>query len=1261
MKAVDISISNRIAVMVLALILVIGGSVAYFTIPKESNPDVDIPIYVITTIYPGIGPSDMESLVTQPIERELQGIEGIDEISSTTQESLSLIVVEFDLDTDRIQASQEVREQVDMARPELPDDVEEPIINEIDLDDFPIMTVNLSADYDLSRLTELAEDLEDELETLRGVREVDLIGGLEREVQVNVDLQRYLSYGISFQQMIGAIQGQNLTIPGGTVDVDMMEYLLRVSGEFDDPSEIEDLIVHTPVNPETGERAAPVYMRDLADVIFGFADRESYATLKAFEVENANDGESRRIPMEEAEMNEVVSLDIIQRSGANILETTDEVKQMMAEYDLPAGTQVTITGDQSENVRDLISDLENSIISGMMFVILVLVFFLGLRNALLVGTAVPLAILVGFIVLMVAGYTVNFIILFSLIVALGLLVDNSIVVVENIYRYREMGYERFEAAKLATSEVGYALISATLTLIAAFAPLLLWPGIIGQFMSYLPITLIIVLSSSLFIALIIYPVLTGYFVRLESEPKKQISIWAKVFSYGLLALGALMIGIANPITLLAFGLIAAFFILTYIYIVKPVSNWFTLRGLPRFIESYKRFLRQMLQRDYSVKLAFWRNAFSMVSFTFGVLLCILGLTISGMAEYSGLVLTIPGVILLGLGILGIIIHTIEAIFQGGSVSVKGGVIAGLVIGSILGIVYLVGRDITLNEIGAIMLFPAGVILIGLLGMLRRSQKPLIITDNRARLVNLSFGALIAIIGMFVVAPSGVTFFPDTDPNQIRVNIEGPIGMNLDATNSVAKRMQEDVDQLLMDYPQAYDGVENILLNTGVALQQGGTPNPNEARITMNMVDYGDRTEPSSVTLNRIRELLQDIPDIFVQVEKEDMGPPTGLPVEIEISGPDFNQIVSITEDIRNQLLNAVDTGEINGLTDLRDNVSGGIPEYEIKIDSERANQYGLSLSEVAQTISVAYEGVDASEWRDGEDEYDIRVRLQEEDRMELESLKNLTINTPENQIPLASIADFEDREGLGVITRMDLARTATIEGDAALGYSGPEVFGQVQDYLDDYELPAGYEIAYVGEAQDQEESFEFLSIALGISFALIFLIILTKFNNINVPFIIVTAVGLSLIGVLLGLTLSRTMFGAMTFVGIISLAGIVCINNIVLVDYIRLMLEKGKNNVDAIVEAGSIRFRPVLLTATTTILGLVPLTFGINIDFVGFLTEFDPDFQLGTENTEFWGPMGITIISGLIFATFLTLVIVPVIYSVMDSFANRLGKIWKGE
>lgn len=1260
MKAVDISIKNRIAVIVLAIILVIGGAVAYVTIPKESAPDINIPIYTITTIYPGIGPTDMESLVTQPIERELQGIEGIDEIRSTTLESLSLVVVEFDLDVDPIVASQEVREQVDLARPDLPDDVEEPIVNEIDIDDFPIMTINLSADYDLARLSELADDLQDELEGTRGVREANLVGDLEREVEVNVDLERYLSYGIPFEQMIGAIQAENVTIPGGTVDVDYLEYVLRLTGEFDDPSEIEDLVVHTPIDPETGDRAAPVYMRDLADIRFGFVDRENYSTLKSFQTEE-NDGEISRIPLKEAELNEVVSLDIIQRSGGNILETTDEVIEVMEDYQLPAGTQVTITGDQSEEVETLISDLENSVISGMLFVVVVLVFFLGLRNAILVGTAVPLAILVGFIILTIMGYTVNFIILFSLIVALGLLVDNSVVVVENIYRYREMGYERFEAAKLATSEVGYALIAATATLISAFAPLLLWPGIPGQFMGYLPTTLIIVLSASLFIALFIYPVLTGYLVRLDTETPKPVGVWAKRFAYGILVLGALMIGLGNPVSLLSIGVAVAFFVLTYKFFVKPVSRWFTSRALPKIINKYKSFLRGMLERDYTGRFAFWRNAFSMISFTTGVLMLALGGAVSGLSQAPGLVLLIPGGILLGLGILGIVIHTIEAIFTGGKRSVIAGVGIGVVIAFILGIAYVAGRPLSIDQFTGIMLFPVAIVVIGLLGMLRRSNNPLLLTDNRARLVNLSFGMLFAIFAMSVIAPTGVSFFPDTDPNQIRVNMEGPIGMNLESTNRIAHDVESNIDQMLDQYPEAYDGVKNILVNAGVNLDQFGPPNANEARITMNMVDFEDRSESSSVTLNRIRELVQNIPDLFVQVEKQEMGPPTGLPVELEISGPDFTQVVRITEDIHQQLMNAVDTGEISGLVDLRDNVTGGLPEYEVLIDSERANQFGLTLTDIAQTVRASYEGIEAGKWRDGDDEYDIRVRLQEEDRQDLESLKNLTVNTGQAQIPLTSVADFEEREGLGLITRVDLDRTATIEGDAGLGFSGAEVREQVEDFLADYDMPAGYEMQFAGEAEEMEESFNFLSLALGISFALIFLVILTKFNQINVPFIIVTAVGLSLIGVLLGLTLSRTEFSVMAFVGVISLAGIVCINNIVLVDYIKQMLERGKSTTDAIVEAGAIRFRPVLLTASTTILGLVPLTFGINVDFVGFLMEFDPDFQLGTENMQFWGPMGITIISGLIFATFLTLVIVPVIYSVMDSFAERLRKVWRGE
>lgn len=1258
MKLTEITLKNRTAIIVLTAILVVAGAYSYSSIPKESNPSIEIPIFIVNTIYPGISPADMESLVTQPIERELQGINGVKDIRSNTTESFSSVIVEFDLDVPVSVASQRVRERVDLARTNLPPDAEEPFIIEIDLDDFPIMTVNLAADYPLSRLTEVAERLEEEIETISGIRDVEIVGNVGREVQVNVNLNALNGYGVSFGQLVNAIQGQNLTIPGGTVDVDMMSYLIRVSGEFKDPAEIENLVVSRPMG-EGPTGPGLVYMRDVAEVLFGFKDRESFARLRSYKVEE--NGVKIDLPDEAIQDYQVISLNVKKRPGVNILDTANDVKEIIENFAFPSDTRVVIAGDASEQVVDLISNLENSIISGMLFVILVLVFFLGVRNALLVGTAVPLSILVGFIVLISLGYSANFIILFSLIIALGLLVDNSIVVVENIYRFREMGYGKFEAAKLATDEVGYALIAATSTLLAAFIPMTFWPGIIGQFMGYLPLTLIIVLLCSLFVALVLYPVLTAYLVKLDGEESKPIPGFIKGTGVGLLIFLAVAIGVANLTTLAVTLLIATFLFVSYRYFIKPLSIIFTEKTLPKVLKFYKVMLRTFLKRDYRAKYAMLRNTLALGSLALALVLAILGGVVALFSPAS-VVLFVAAGVSFAIGFIMTIVHFLEAIFRGGKISIILGILLGLFNAGILLIVSF-SLTISLTVWSVLLAVPAILVIIGALGLLRSSDKHLILTDNRALMLNSVIGTLFAIFAIFSVAPTGVEFFPQTDPNNIIIELEGPIGMNVNASNKIAKDVQNKIYALIDSDPNVRANVESVQTNVGVAGDPffgGGGQSPELSRLTLNLVDFGDRVEPSMITISKIREVVRDIPDVIISIDGEQLGPPTGAPVNIEVSGDEFDEIVRITREVTQLLVEASVNERIPGLVDVRNNVSGDIPEYRIVVDYEKASRLGLNMADIAQTIRIANNGLEASKWRDGEDEYDIVVRLRPEDRQDLESLRNLTIRTATGAtVPLVSVADFVEGSGLGSITRLNLQRTATIEGRSAPGFSGPEVLASTQRHLAEYQenLPAGYRMEYTGESEDQEEAFGFLTTALLVGFALIFLVMLAKFNSIVSPLIIMTAVGLSLIGVLLGLILTRTPFGLMTFIGIISLAGIVCVNNIVLLDYVKQLGEKGLAKKHAIIEAGVIRFRPVILTALTTILGLVPLTFGINIDFIELFRSFDPQLQFGSENTAFWGPMGIAIISGLTFATFLTLVVVPVLYSAFDSVSTRLMKL----
>lgn len=1266
MKITNLSIKYRTAIAVFTLILAVGGLVSYLTIPKESRPSIEFPQIVVTSIYSGASPSDVESTVSQVIEQEISSINGIDEMRSTSSEGVSTVIVEFTPDVETDKAYREVNRAVDRAQPDLPDAVEEPLVDEVNTDEFPIMTINLAGSYSLARLKEVGEDLQDDLEGISSVLEANLIGGLTREVQVNADLSALKTYNVSFNTLINTIQQENTNIPGGSIDVDRLNYLVRVDGQFDDPADqIENLVVKTTPDGQN------VYVRDVANVIFGFKDRESYSRLRILKRETES-GETVSVPDSARRTAQVISLDVKKRPGDNILETSEEVKSTIDDFPFPSGTEVLITGDESENVQSLVTDLENNIISGLIFVIIVLLFFLGVRNATLVGIAIPLSMFTTFLVFQGLGYTLNFIILFSLIIALGMLVDNAVVVIENIYRFREEGYSRWEAARLGTAEVGAPVVAATATTVSAFAPMLLWPGIIGEFMSYLPLTLIITLASSLFVALVINPVVTGFFVRVkgredEEADAQQSPAIARYGGAALILLLGVTLGIANWKTLVVVGTALPVLYLIHVYVLKPLGDRFAESGLPSLVEWYRGFLGRMLERDYAPKYALLRNTGALAALTIGAgIVGVGGLVYAAAGQTAAMFLLVLGGAMAALGAIGILLHTLESIYLGGWTSVTfGGALLALML-AILSLSYATGR-LALPALLKLMSVPAGIVLVGLLGALLNTNDRLLLTDNRAALLTGSLGGLALIGGLFLVAPTGQAFFPDTDPNRVQITAEAPLGTNIETSNTVARTAEDRILTLLDENPKSEANIENMVVNVGVgedAQFGGGAQQSERSRISLNMVDYAERPESSTRTLEKLRSQLQGIPGTEIEFAKQEQGPPTGPPVNIEISGPEFDRIVQISKEIKSQLNDAAKSGQLPGLVDVTDNLNTGRPEVQVDVDREQAAEYGLSTTQIAQTVRSAIQGIEADTYRSGEDEYDITVRLQEADRTTLESLQNLTVTNPlDRQIPLTSVANIEEGTGFGSITRIDESRVVTVSGDAAPGHNGPEVLNRVQDELSEYreQLPPGYTMEYTGGNEEQQESFGFLGTALAIGASLILLIMIIEFNSISAPFIIMAAVGLSLIGVFLGLILTRTPFNLFTFIGIIALAGIVVNNNIVLVDYIMQLRGRGADKRSAIIEGGATRLRPVLLTALTTILGLVPLTFGINVDFVGLLADFAPNFQFGSENTQFWGPMGTAIISGLTFATFLTLVIVPAMYSAFDSVSLRVTEAFGGE
>ncbi|MEX1258462.1 MAG: efflux RND transporter permease subunit [Gemmatimonadota bacterium] len=1107
LKLTSFAVGHRTMVVMLFLILSFAGLVSYSTIPKEAAPEVTMPMVAVNTMYPGVSPADIETLVTRPLEEELNTMSDVEEMISTSVEGYSSISVEFSVGTDLNEALQKVREKVDLARPDLPSDAEEPSILEFNSSEFPIMQVNIAGDYGLVRLKEIGEDLQDRIEQIPEVQRVDLRGGLEREVKVEVNLIRLKYYGLAMSDVVDAIRDENVNIPGGSIEVGPVNYLVRVDGEFVDPTVIQDLVVGT-------FDSRPVYVRDVAAVEFGFSDRTSHARLNG---------------------SPVVTLDVIKRAGDNIIDAAESVKAILAELEptFPPATQVSITGDQSRDIYMMVSSLENNIISGLILILAVLLFFLGVRTAAFVAVAIPTSMLISFVILGLLGITMNMVVLFSLILALGMLVDNAIVVVENIYRYVGEGWSPPMAAKKATGEVAVPVIASTLTTLAAFAPLAFWPGMVGEFMGYLPITLIITLSSSLFVALVVVPTFCAMMLRPLDAPPRPLTRTTRWTLVGVTVLVLLVVGASNPLTALLFALTGVGLYLLHRFVFDRLGRIFQTRGLAALMRRYERSLRWSL-------------------------------------DHRGAVLGIVGVVFVG-----------------------------------------------------------------------------------------SFG-------LFTVFNNGVEFFPeDIPPIQLFVDMEAPTGTRVSFSDDVARRIEAEVREL-----PGYQDVESAVATVGGTgggadmFGVGGPTAEHQARVSFSMISFEDREFDTFDFLAHLQEDLgKEIPGVEISANPMAQGPPAGPPVNIEVVGADPAVLKRLSDEILTVLRNSPVAERLVGLeSDLND----ARPELFISVDRELASLYGLSTIEVGNAVRGAIQGVEAAKYRTGNDEYDIVVRLAEEDRQELSSLEEFVVVADGGaQVPLLSVATWEVGEGLGSIRRKDMDRLATISANVRSGYNQNAMLAEVQAELVPFvaQLPPGYQLRYTGQLEEQMEAQEFLTLAFGIALMLIAFILISQFNSVVKPLIILTSVIMSTVGVLWGLMVFNMPFVViMTGVGIISLAGIVVNNAIVLIDYIDILRSRdGMNRREALVQGGMTRLRPVLLTAVTTALGLVPLAIGLNFDFFGLYASLNPDLYWGGEQAAWWGSMAIAVIVGIMVATALTLIVVPVMYSLVDDLAAFFRRHYVGE
>ena len=1021
------AIDRRSTVFALMLIILIVGIYSYVVLPRESTPDITVPYVLVVTPYEGVTPDDIESLITYPIERKLKGLKDVEKISSVSAEGSSMITIEFVPDVNIDNALQWVRDKVDQAKGDLPKDLEnDPSVLEVNLSEFPILMVAVSGKVDETVLKAVGEKLEEQIEEITGVLDVVLTGGREREIRVEFDPDRLYAYRISLSEIVRAIRQENVNIPGGSIDIGQGKYLLRIPGEFSDPDEIDNLVL-------TERDGQVIYFKDVARIVDSFEDRTSYARLNG---------------------NQSVSLAIKKRTGANIIEVADRVFALLESADelVPPGIDLSVTFNQSKDIRRMVSELENNIITGLILVVLVLFMFLGLRNSIFVAIAIPFSMLLSFAVLQLLGITLNMVVLFSLILALGMLVDNAIVIVENIYRHMQDGYPGIKAAKIAVSEVGWPVISSTATTLCAFFPMTFWPGIMGEFMKFLPLTLIITLTASLFVALVINPTICGHFMSLGKKTKQKEKAPSKI------------------------------------------------------------------------------------------------------------------------------IHWYEIILK-----------------------YALKQRLLVVAVSFLLLF--------------------------------GIGAAYAVLG------HGIELLPDIEPNLAFVEIKAPEGANLAASNILSQQVETLANK--------EGDIRYAVAEIGISGSDrgGGSVQSNLSKISLDFIERDDRNDDSRDVLDRIRTALGPISGAEFKVEKQEEGPPTGPPVSVEISGEKIVILDRLVTEARQRIK------DVDGLVDLKDDFSKAKPEIRIDVDREKASLLKLSTADISEMVKAAISGTKLGVYREGEDEYDIIARMPADRRTSVADIENLLIPAADGSpVPLSTVAEVKLGAGFGSIRHIDQKRVVTISAET-FGRNSNEVLLEVQERLATMQLPSGYQINYSGEQEEQQKAAAFLSKAFIGAILLIMLVLITQFNSLLQTLIVMTSVLLSLTGVFLGLMITATPFGIiMTGIGVISLAGVVVNNAIVLIDYINQLVKEGMELNAALIRAGTVRFRPVLLTATTTILGLLPMAIGISFDFKSFA------WVIGGESADWWGPMAVAVIFGLAFATLLTLVVVPVLYSLAES---ARGKFWR--
>lgn len=1120
------AIENRVTVYILTLLIVITGVIAYVTMPREDFPEIIENKVYISTIFPGNSAEDVEKLIIKPLEKEFKNISGIQKTTSSSFQDYGMIIVEFGDKISILDAKTKIKDKVDIVKadtdwPNLDNGSKvEPSVFELNIsEEVPILNINLKGNYTTQQLKKYGELLQDDIEEISEVKEVEILGVDDKEVEIAVDIFKMTAAQVSFDDIQNAVKYENMTLSGGNLISQGSRNNIRIVGEIKDPMELNNVIVK--------HNGGTVYLKDIAVITFKEKEKTTYAREKG---------------------TEVVMLNVKKRSNENMISAIEQVKEKIEEAKssyLPSNLDIKLTNDQSSRVEHQVDELSNHIIFGIVLVMIVLMFTMGLRNSLFVGAAIPLSMLMAFSILSAFGLTLNTMVLFGLVMGLGMLVDDGIVVVDNVFANMKKGMNRVQASKIGIGEIAWPVISSTATTLMAFLPFALWPGTMGKFMKYFPITLTVTLTASLFVAMVVNAAMTGGSMDIEDKnvSKKSAKNYSIIFT--IIAVIFVIVGnIYDSKFAKAIGHLAIISLgLMWLYKLK-LYQWtqdFQHNFFPRMEEKYKNFLAKILNK---------RNAW--------------------------------------------------------------------------------------------------ISLVGIIGML--------------------FFSFI-LLGIF---PRKVLFFPDNIPNQVIAYIEYPQGTDIEKTNTATLFVEKQVIEILKKYvdPKTSENylAESIVSQVGVG---AGNPNvdagsasetPFKGKVTVNFTEFKFRKGVNTADiLEEIRGKVKAIAGATVTVEKDANGPPAGYPISIELTGTDYEEMLKEAD----KMITFINSKNIPGIERLSIDVNKESPELEVKVDRVNAGSLGVSTGQLGFNLRRSVYGQEISTYKEGDDDYNITMRMQDDQRKNENILFNqsMTFRNPANgqmmQVPISAVSETEKTTTYNQIKRKDRKRIMTIYSNVLTGYYGDEITKQIAADLKGYELPKSISYSFSGVQEEQGKNQSFLMYALFLALAGITIIIVLQFNSVSKSMIILFTVLLSFSGVFYGYVIANMDFVIlMTMMGIISLAGIVVKNGIVLMDFFVLLLDKkvADNQLEShddltieeikevIIESGKSRLRPVLLTALTAVLGLIPLAIGLNFDFFSLVTDLNPHIFMGGDNVIFWGPLAWTIIFGLTYATVLTLVMVPVMF-----------------